>query len=245
MPPVDGKRVSSASSPSSSFHRELGLSFALGRVRDISESLTAIKTLINCGVEAGVEEGRAGQALKRVPCSLEGERTQEEGRTSCGESILLRRRLRRPTSSSSNPLFFGLSLLLPRSSRVFVDALLGAAGFLNRSTKLSRPDAPRRRRAISAERRARDPAEFDEVVAIDRDRATGAARIRSAPSQRGTAGRRGIPIPAAFLRRPIRKWRLVGKGGGDRGGPISVQRRRIAARADRLRRAVSYPDVSG
>lgn len=77
--------------------------------------LTAIKTLINRGVEAGVAEGHAGRTLERVPSSLEGERTQEGGRTSCGESILLRRRLRRPTSPS-NPLFFGLSLLLSHSS---------------------------------------------------------------------------------------------------------------------------------
>lgn len=81
--------------------------FAFRRARDISESLTAIKTLIKCGTKAGVEEKLAGEPLKRVPWgSVEGERTRERGRTSCGESILLRRRLRRPTFSSSDPLFF-------------------------------------------------------------------------------------------------------------------------------------------
>lgn len=81
----------------------LSRSFSIfGRVRDISESLTAIKTLIKWE-PYDVAEGRTWSNVKRISWGPDGEWTRRgRERTSCGESILLRRRLRGPTSSSSS-----------------------------------------------------------------------------------------------------------------------------------------------
>lgn len=79
-----------------------------GRVRDIFESLTAIKTLIKWD---GASQCSGGTyPTEREKGSVRSRRVSEAGRrgerTSCGESILLRRRLRGSISS-----FFGLLFL--------------------------------------------------------------------------------------------------------------------------------------
>lgn len=125
----------------------LSRSFSIfGRVRDISESLTAIKTLIKWE-PYDVAEGRTWSNVKRISWGPEGERTRRgRERTSCGESILLRRRLRGPASTSSSSSsstrfsfsisfvvvhFSPFSLSLARSARSSMAALLVVAVSLN------------------------------------------------------------------------------------------------------------------
>lgn len=125
----------------------LSRSFSIfGRVRDISESLTAIKTLIKWE-PYDVAEGRTWSNVKRISWGPEGERARRgRERTSCGESILLRRRLREPASSSSSSSsstrfsfsisfvvvhFSPFSLSLARSARSSMAALLVVAVSLN------------------------------------------------------------------------------------------------------------------
>lgn len=125
----------------------LSRSFSIfGRVRDISESLTAIKTLIKWE-PYDVAEGRTWSNVKRISWGPEGERTRRgRERTSCGESILLRRRLRGPASSSSSSSsstrfsfsisfvvvhFSPFSLSPARSARSSMAALLVVAVSLN------------------------------------------------------------------------------------------------------------------
>lgn len=97
--------------PSWPFSRSFSI---FGRVRDISESLTAIKTLIKWD---GAPRCNGGTyPAEREKGSVRSRRMSEPGRreerTSCGESILLRRRLR-------GPIFFQSSLPLSFSRPYF------------------------------------------------------------------------------------------------------------------------------
>lgn len=92
----------------------LSRSFSIfGRVRDIFESLTAIKTLIKW--DGAPRCSRGTYPAEREKGSVRSRRVSEPGReeekTSCGESILLRRMLREPTSSSVLFLSFSRSCI--------------------------------------------------------------------------------------------------------------------------------------
>lgn len=100
-----------------------------GRVRDIFESLTAIKTLIKWD---GASQCSGGTyPTEREKGSASSRRVSEAGRrgerTSCGESILLRRRLRGSISSFFSLLFLALiSLFFLLSHLLSLPASMGA-----------------------------------------------------------------------------------------------------------------------